>query len=506
MNAAPLLKLEGITKSYSGVRVLEDVNLEVCPGEVHALLGENGAGKTTLMNIVSGNTRADLGRMYWLGKPVALRDPREGRCLGIGYVHQEPALVAPLSAAENIFLGRHPARRALLDWVRWGEIHERAGALLRQLGCPVDPARPIEQLSLAERQMVEIARALAFEARLLILDEPTAPLSEREAARLFEILAQLKGRGVSIIYISHRLKEVYQCADSVTVLRDGRRIVTKPVVETDPDSLVRWMAGREVSPWDRPSACLAGRPAAAEALRVEGFSLAGKFSQVSFTVRQGEIVALAGLAGAGRTELVEAIFGAAEGVRGRVYLGGQPVRITSPVEAVRHGLALMPDDRKGKGLVPSASLRFNLALAGQRRFARLGLFIDEAHETRRAGELVRELRVKTPGCEEPVMYLSGGNQQKVVLARWLFAGAKVFFFDEPTRGVDVASKAEIHAIIRRLAAGGAAVVLVSSELEEVMALAGRILVMHRGCIAGELRREEASEERIMLLATGGATT
>ena len=501
MNTAPLLKLEGITKSYSGVRVLEDVSLEVRAGEVHALLGENGAGKTTLMNIVSGNTPADHGRMYWLGEPVALRDPREGRRLGIGYVHQEPALVAPLSAAENIFLGRHPSRRALLDWVRWGEIYERADALLRQLGCAVDPARPIEQLSLAERQMVEIARALAFEAQLIILDEPTAPLSEREAARLFEILAQLKTRGVSIIYISHRLKEVYQCADRVTVLRDGRRIVTKPVAETDPDSLVRWMAGREV----KVAEATAGGPVAAEALRVEGFSLAGKFSQVSFTVCQGEIVALAGLAGAGRTELVEAIFGAAEGARGWVYLEGRPVRITSPVEAVRHGLALVPDDRKGKGLVPSASLRFNLALAGQRRFARLGLFIDADRETRRAGELVRDLRVKTPGCEEPVMYLSGGNQQKVVLARWLFAGAKVFFFDEPTRGVDVASKAEIHGIIRRLAEGGAAVVLVSSELEEVMALAGRILVMHRGRLAGELRREEASEERIMLLATGGAT-
>jgi len=502
VNAAPLLKLEGITKSYSGVRVLEDVSLEVRAGEVHALLGENGAGKTTLMNIVSGNTRADRGRMYWLGEPVAPRDPREGRRLGIGYVHQEPALVAPLSAAENIFLGRQPARRVLLDWVRWGEIHDRAGALLRQLSCPVDPARPIEQLSLAERQMVEIARALAFEARLLILDEPTAPLSEREAARLFEILAQLKGHGVSIIYISHRLKEVYQCADRVTVLRDGRRIVTKPVAETDPDSLVRWMAGREVRV---AAATAAGGPAAAEALRVESFTLPDKFSEVSFAVHGAEIVALAGLAGAGRTELVEAIFGAAEGARGCVYLGGRPVRITSPVEAVRHGLALVPDDRKGKGLVPAASVRFNLALAGQRRFARLGWFIDEARETRRADELVRDLRVKTPGCEEPVMYLSGGNQQKIVLARWLFAGAKVFFFDEPTRGVDVASKAEIHGIIRRLAEGGAAVVLVSSELEEVMALAGRILVMHRGRLAGELRREEVSEERIMLLATGGAT-
>lgn len=220
MSALPLLKLEGITKSYSGVRVLEEVGLEVRAGEVHALLGENGAGKTTLMNIVSGNTRADHGRMYWRGEAVALRDPREGRRLGIAYVHQEPALVAPLSAAENIFLGRHPARRVLLDWVRWGEIHDRAGALLRQLGCSVDPARPIEQLSLAERQMVEIARALAFEACLIILDEPTAPLSEREAVRLFGILAQLKTRGVSVIYISHRLKEVYQCADRVTVLRD----------------------------------------------------------------------------------------------------------------------------------------------------------------------------------------------------------------------------------------------------------------------------------------------
>ena len=503
MEERPLLKLEGISKSYSGVRVLEDVSLEVRAGEVHALLGENGAGKTTLVNIVAGHTRADQGRMYWMGEPVTVRDPRARRRLGIGYVHQEPALVAPLSAAENIFLGRHPARRALLAWVRWGQMEARAGALLRQLGCAVDPACPIEQLSLAQRQMVEIARALAFDARLIILDEPTAPLSEREAGRLFEILARLQVRGVSVIYITHRLKEIYQCASRVSVLRDGRHVVTQPVDQTEPASLVRWMAGRDIASAPPP----AGAPlATGEALRVEEFSAPGKFSAVSFRVRRGEIVALAGLAGAGRTELVEAVFGAGQGVQGRVYLEGRLVKIASPVEAVRRGLALVPDDRKAKGLVPAASLRFNLALAGQRRYARAGLLIDKAFETRRSTELIRELRVKTPGCEEPVMYLSGGNQQKVVLARWLFAGAKVYLFDEPTRGVDVAAKAEIHDIIRRLAAGGAAVVLVSSELEEVLALAGRILVMHRGRLAGELLREEANEERIMLLATGGAAT
>ncbi len=482
---APLLSLQGVSKAFSGVRVLEDVDFDVLPAEVHAVIGENGAGKSTLMNIISGVTQADAGCMLWEGESVRLRGPRDAQERGIAFVHQELALVPQLSAAENIFLGHHPAG---LGWVRWREIHERAGALLSDLGDGLDARRLVGELSLAERQRVEIARALAFQTRLIIMDEPTAPLSERDAESLFGAIRRLRQRGVSVVFISHRLKEIFQVADRVTVLRDGKRVLTEDIRAAGMDELLRAMVGSELKARLETQTSSATNE---EALRVDG--------AVPLVVRRGEIVGLAGLAGSGRTELLEWLFGAA-GRNAIFCAGGRPVVVRNPSDAVREGLALVPDDRKLKGLILGASLRANIALASRRGH----WFIGRSEEERTAGRLAGELRIKAAGLDQPVHYLSGGNQQKAVLAKWLSAGARVFLLDEPTRGIDVRSKAEICDLIRALAAGGAAVVLASSETEELLGLCDRIVVMHRGRIAGEVGRAEATEERIASLATGGS--
>jgi ribose transport system ATP-binding protein len=477
--SAQLLELRGISKWFSGVRVLEGVDFDVRAAEVHALVGENGAGKSTLMNIVSGIVAADAGQMLWEGQPVRLRSPRAAQDLGITFVHQELALAPQLSAAENIFLGRHPAGRG---WVRWREIYDRARELLNGLGHNIDARRLVADLSLAERQLVEIARALAFRARLIVMDEPTAPLAEQDAAGLFRTIRTLRERGVSVIFISHRLKEVFQVADRVTVLRDGQRVLTTDVAGASLD------VGTELSAHVAPQR--AAGVQGEEAIRVEG--------PVRFAVRRGEVVGLAGLAGAGRTELLEWLFGAGTQT-GQVFVNGLPVTVRTPLDAIRHGMALVPDDRKAKGLVLGATLHENIALAsGRGRW-----FIRTARERRAAGQLVGELRLKAAGLDQRVLYLSGGNQQKAVLAKWLYAGARVFLLDEPTRGIDVRSKGEIYDLVRGLASRGAAVLVASSELAELLHLADRIVVLHRGRTAGELGRAEATEERIMQLATGG---
>jgi ABC-type sugar transport system ATPase subunit len=498
MSEKPLLRLEHITKSFSGVTVLDDIHLEVRPGEVHALVGENGAGKSTLVKIVAGAHRADRGRIFWKGRQIRIENPRQARQLGISIVNQEPMLVPQLSIGENIFLGRHPSRRAIFRWVRWRDIHERAEALLRRLGCRLDPKLLVGRLSIADQQLVEIARALASRAELIIMDEPTSPLSEPEAKQLFETIARLRAQGVSFIYISHRLKEIHEIADRVTVLRDGRCVVTGLIAEIPRGDLVRFMAGREVK---GRSSGRSSRASLQEALRVEGLTSPGKFYDVSFCIRRGEILGLAGLVGAGRTELAEAIFGAAPPESGKVYLYGEPVNIKTPAAAVRLGMALVPDDRKVKGLVVGASVRFNVALAA--RQTRRRVFLGAAPEEELIGRLLRDLRFNQLDMEQPVIYLSGGNQQKVVLARWLLADPKVFILDEPTRGIDVGARAEIYNMVWQLADRGVAILLISSELDEILLLADRILVMRRGRIVGQMGRQEATEERIMRLAAGG---
>jgi ribose transport system ATP-binding protein len=483
--SAPLVELRGITKSFGGFRVLEGVDFDVRPAEVHALAGENGAGKSTLMNIVSGVLPADGGEMLWEGRPVRLRGPRDAQNLGIAFVHQELALAPDLSAAENIFLGRHPATRG---FVRWRELSERAASLLSGLGHAIDPRAPVSQLSLAQRQIVEIARALAFRSRLIIMDEPTAPLTGRDAEGLFRTIATLRDRGVSVIYITHRLKEIFEISARVTVMRDGRRVLACPTGETTSDDLVRAMVGDELN------AKLHAEPAPPQ----RDTPRLSTGAERPITVHRGEIVGLAGLAGAGRTELLEWIFGA-DGTTARVLLDGKPVTIRSPRDAIREGIALIPDDRKAKGLVLGASLCENIALpAGRGR-----TFLSRAAERQAAARLVGELRIRAASIDQPLRHLSGGNQQKVVLAKWLNAGAGIFLLDEPTRGVDVRSKSEIYEIIRGLCARGCAVLLASSEMEELLALSHRIVVLHRGRVAGELPRSGATEEQILRLATGG---
>ncbi len=487
-----LLRLKHISKQFGGAPVLQDVSLDVLAGEVHALAGENGAGKSTLMNIVGGVLPADSGSMEWEGRVLTVANPRARQDLGISFVHQELALVPQLSVAENVFLGRHPTHGMRL--VNWAELRERTREILAELGQEIDPRRPLEALSIGERQLVEIARALACVSRLIIMDEPTAPLSGRETERLFEVLRRLRQRGVSIIYITHRLKEIYELADRVTVLRDGRRVVTEPVSAIPPDLLVRHMVGRELSQ-DSGAPPDSVRPEVA--LRVDGLSRGREFRGIHLEVRKGEIVALAGLVGAGRTEILESIFGIVPAEGGRIYVGDREVAIRSPRDAIRAGIALVPDDRKGKGLVLGASVRTNAVLASERRF-----LIRSRQELRETQRMIGELHVRTRGADAPVGQLSGGNQQKVVLAKWLLTAAGVVLMDEPTRGVDVGAKAEIYGLIRGLAERGAAILFASSEMEEVLRLADRVVVIHRGRIAGELNRDQLCDERIMRLATG----
>ncbi|MBZ5582919.1 MAG: sugar ABC transporter ATP-binding protein [Acidobacteriia bacterium] len=478
---APLLRLENIWKRFAAAPVLRGVDFDVLPGEVHALAGENGAGKSTLVNIAGGVLSPDSGRIAWNGRPVVLRDPRAARRTGIAFVHQELALVPQLTAGENVFLGRLPARAS---WVRWDEVYSRAEALLSSLGCEIDPRALVGGLSIAVRQLVEIARALACEARLIVMDEPTAPLSGRETARLMDVIGRLRDRGVSIIYITHRLGEIYDCADRVTVLRDGERVASGTIAEMPEDAVIRHMVGQVPGLPARPE-----RPGTRPTLRVE-------FPDARFELGRGEIVGLAGLAGSGRTELLEALFGVTP-PPGGIFIEGRPAAIRSPRDAIRHGMALVPDDRKAKGLVLSASIRANLALPSARRF-----LIRKGAESEGARRIAAELRVRADDLERRVAELSGGNQQKIVLGKWLLAEAGIFLFDEPTRGVDVGAKAEMYALIRGLAGRGAVVLFASSELEEVLALADRILVMHRGRIAGELPAAGATGEKIMRLATG----
>ena len=495
-HSAPLLEARNISKSFGGIRVLEAVTFDLRRGEVHALVGENGAGKSTLMNIVSGVVPPDAGEMLCENRPIRLQGPRDAQALGFSFVHQELALVPQLSVAENVFLGRHPVTRG---FVSFRQMRARTRQVLGELGSQIDPRRPVAELSLAERQLVEIARAVAFESRLIIMDEPTAPLSDHDAEALFRSIRLLRARGVGLIYISHRLKEIFEISDRVTVLRDGRHVLTQPTSEVAHEELVRAMIGAELN--DRLRSGAAGNAQSGEALRIQG--------SISLTVHRGEVVGLAGLAGAGRTRLLESLFGAGEAHRrtpgedtrptSEVLVNGRRAKLRTPVDAIRNGLALVPDDRKTKGLVLGASVLQNVALAG----GRTRFFIHRSQEEQAAQQWIGALRIKVAGLSQPVVYLSGGTQQKVVLAKWLFAGARVFLLDEPTRGIDVGAKAEIYDMIRTLAGGGAAVLMASSEIEELMGVADRIVVMHRGRIAGELARAEATEEKIMHLATGG---
>jgi len=491
----PAVRFERITKRFPGAAALTDVSLEIAAGSCHALCGENGAGKSTLGKILAGIHVPDEGRLVVHGREVRLASPRDALAAGIGMVHQELAFCDNLSVAENLCLGALPARRGL---VRRDEMAERATAMLAEIGTSLDVRRPLGALTIGQQQMVQIAAAVGGGARIIVFDEPTSSLSQGEAERLYALVERLGARGVTCIYVSHRMPEIFQLCDAVSVLRDGRHVGTRPTAELTEAELVRLMIGRPLAEYLPPHDA---SPAGEELLRVEGLTLPGRFEDVSFSLRAGEVVGLAGLVGAGRSEVAGALFGVEPAASGRMRVGGREVRIRSPREAIRLGIGLVPEDRKRQGLVPSASALHNISLAILDRLSRL-TWLRRAEERVLAQHYVDRLRVRTPSLDAVVAGLSGGNQQKVVLARWLAARSRVLIMDEPTRGVDVGAKAEIHALIGELAARGAAIVLISSELPEVLSLANRILVLRAGRMVGEVPRAAATQAGLLRLMAG----
>lgn len=488
----PILAFEKITKRFPGVTALADVSLEVRAGECHALMGENGAGKSTLGKIVAGIYQPEEGRILLDGAAVRFRAPLDAAAAGIAIVHQELAFCPNLSVAENLFLGRMPSRGGI---VRRGEMEGDARRMLAAVGLEIDPAVPMERLSTAQEQLVQIAAAVGRRARVIVMDEPTSSLSAGESERLFEILGQLKRQGVTIIYVSHRMEEILRLCDRVSVLRDGRFIRTLETAATSTDEIVSLMIGRPVGEYF-PSHLQA--KIGPLLLAVEGLSAAGRVCDVSFEVRAGEVVGLAGLVGAGRSEVARCIFGVDAFEHGTIRLDGQAVTIRSPSDAIEIGIGLLPEDRKRQGLVLSMSCKDNLALAVLRQLAGRLLF-NRRREGQLAAEYFAKLRVRAASPEVDVAGLSGGNQQKIALAKWLARNCRVLILDEPTRGVDVGAKAEIHALIDQLAEQGKAVLLISSELPEVLNLSTRVLVLAGGRIVGELPRERATQDAVMRL-------
>ncbi len=494
----PVLALEGVTKSFPGVQALRGVSFDILPGEVHALLGENGAGKSTLIKIMSGVHHADGGTMRLDGQPIRLGSPLAARAAGIATIYQELLLFPELTVAENVFMGHAPRRRwGALDWPA---IRERTRTLFAALDInDLDPAQVVGALSVGNRQRVEILRALSQDARILVMDEPTAALTEHDVARLFAIVRRLRARGVSIVYITHRLEEVFALADRVTVLRDGEHVATRPVAETDRADLIHMMVGRRIESLFPKTAVKIGPPV----LELRGLSRPPLTRDVSLTVHAGEIVGLAGLVGSGRSELAQAIFGATPATGGSILVNGQAVRVRSVAEARRLGIAYVPEDRATQGLIRPMTVRENTSLAVLSDLARLG-FIDRAAEARLAQETVAQFGVRTAGIEQVVGRLSGGNQQKIVLGKWLAAKPKILILDEPTRGIDVGAKAEIHRLMSELAGRGLAVLMISSELPEVLGMSDRVLVMRDGALAGAFPRAEAAQERVAAAMMGGA--
>jgi rhamnose transport system ATP-binding protein len=495
---ATVLRLTGIRKAFAGVQALKGVSFDLEAGEVHALVGENGAGKSTLIKVVTGAHAPDEGTLEVGGQLIERNDPVRARALGIAAIYQQPALFPDLTVAENLALGLEPAG----PWrpVRWGERRARARRLLDRIGAEIDPEAEVRRLTMPEQQLVEIARALGADARVLIMDEPTASLSDKEVALLFRAIRELKAQGVGIIYISHRLEELPQVADRVTALRDGALVGTRRMGEVSRGDLIRMMVGRELSAVF-PKADV---PIGDVVLDVRGLGCrASGVRDVTLDVRAGEILGLAGLVGAGRTELARVLFGLTPADSGEIRLRGRPVAVHSPAQAVALGIAYVPEDRRHHGVIPEMSVAANATLATLYAISAHGL-LDTARERRVAAELVDRLGVKAASLEAPVGDLSGGNQQKVALARWLAASPSVLILDEPTQGVDVGAKAEIHRLMGELAGRGLAIVMISSELPEVLGMSDRIAVMHGGTIVGTLDRAGATQEAILELALGHA--
>ena len=492
---APILQAKGISKAYPGVIALDGVSMQLSAGEVLAIIGENGAGKSTLMKSLAGLVTPDTGNIYIDQEPVHLTGVQDAMSRGISLIHQELNLADNLDIAQNIYLGREPTRFGLIDRKA---MQRGAKEALDQIGLDMAPTTPVSELSTGRQQMVEIAKAISTNARVIIMDEPTASLSDSETQRLYEVVDRLSAKGVGIIFISHRLAEVKRLAHRVTVLRDGKNAGELAREAIEHDAMVKLMVGREASTLYQYEP----RPIGQTALRVEGL-VTHTFPEhrVSFDIKAGEIVGIAGLVGAGRTEMLATLFGIDPPLAGDIIVQGKPVTIKNPKQAIAAGLALVPEDRKAQGVVLDMSIRENTSLACLGNNARGGLMIDRGNERDLAKEMNDKLATKTPTLEQLVLNLSGGNQQKVVLAKWLATKPKVLLMDEPTRGVDIGAKAEIYRIMEQLAHDGVAVLFVSSDLEEVIGVADRVLVMHEGKLTGELSRESLSAQAVMALAT-----
>lgn len=494
----PLLEVRKIGKSFPGVRALNNVDMTLGRGEVLAVIGENGAGKSTLMKILAGVQPADEGDVLIEGEPVSIDSVEKALSQGISLIHQELNLASNLDVAANIFLGREPLRMGLIDRKR---IHKEAKHFLDLVGLEIDSSALVGTLPLGRQQMVEIAKALSVDARVLIMDEPTSSLSTHESEQLFAVIKDLRSRGVSIVYISHRLGEVRELADRITVLRDGENAGELSRDEVTHDKMVKLMVGRDVSQFYQHKSHEAGDTM----LEVKGLRTPEHPEhRLEFSLKAGEVVGMAGLVGAGRTEMLATLFGVTPALGGEIRVGGAAAEIKSPIDAIRAGLALVPEDRKQQGLLLEMAVRENISLASIKRDRKAGGFLNRARERAISKSMIDQLRIRTPDDGQAVRFLSGGNQQKVVLGKWLAMEPKVLLLDEPTRGIDVGAKQEIYGLIEELARKGVAILFVSSEMEEVLGMSDRTLVMHEGRLTGELRRDELSEEAIMRLATGGA--
>ncbi|MEU3272564.1 sugar ABC transporter ATP-binding protein [Saccharomonospora sp. NPDC006951] len=496
---APLLELKDVSKSFQAVKALRGVSLALRPGEVHALAGENGAGKSTVVRIIGGEHQPDSGELLLEGSPVRFASPREAQHHGVAVIHQEPIQFPDLSVAENVFMGRQPLRRGRRIDRR--AMYRRSAEVFEQLGVPIAPARQTRGLSIADQQIIEIAKALVADARIIVMDEPTAALSAVEAQRLFRVARGLAEQGSALLFISHRLDEMYALCDRVTVLRDGAFVATAPMSEIDNDTLVRRMVGRSVEQLFPKRETEIG----ADVLVVDGLTRAGDFADVSLTVRAGEIVGLAGLVGSGRSEVARAVFGVDDREAGTVTVDGKPLPAGKPDSAIEKGVALVPEDRREQGLVLELSIERNASLARLKQVSPGGI-TRNSRERALARTWADRLSLKFGSLADPAATLSGGNQQKIVLGKWLATEPSVLIVDEPTRGIDIGAKVEVHALLSDLAARGIGILLISSELPEVLGMADRVLVMHEGRITAEFTREEATEEAVMYAATGNGSS
>lgn len=488
--AESILSLRHIGKTFPGVRALDDVSVDFLKGEVHGIVGENGAGKSTLMKILSGVYSLDEGEIYLDGRKEELRNPKDALLHGQSIIFQEFNLVNTLSISENIFLGRLPN-----TWINWKKIDTDAEELLHRVGCNVSPRTLVNDLSVAQKQMVEIAKALSYHARVVIMDEPSATLTASEVQTLFQIVDSLKQEGVTIIYISHKLEEVFEICDRVTVMRDGKIISTRPVSEYNRERIIREMVGREVNQ-EYPCRSRYSDEEAPVVLEVRELKRSGVFENISFSLRNGEVLGLAGLVGSGRTEIVRAIFGADRLDGGKLFIHGQKVRIRIPADSISHKMALLTEDRKQQGLILQLPVTNNVSIAGLKKIAPRGL-MHFKKERLVAQKYVEMLKIKTPSCDQKVLYLSGGNQQKVLFSRWLFVDSDIIILDEPTRGIDVGAKSEIYQIINDLVTKGKSIILISSDMPELLAMSDRVMIVSEGRIKGELSGSRMTPDEVM---------